>query len=682
MRNATLGAITMTFRVTPGPLLIGHVLALYLWLLPAHAETVTGTAFAITFDGVLITNHHVISECDSEIKARIEGRPDHYYVATVTARDAGRDLAALKLRHPDGQGAQGPIRPIPRAIFRQRPAVEQGEKAITYGFPLRGLLATNGNLTVGYVSALRGLGDDRNYVQITTPVQQGNSGGPLYDGSGHVIGVVVAKLNALRLMLATGDVPQNVNFAVGIGAVRQFLKQNNVQIAEEESTSELPLPEIARKAKLSTYLIECETQDAVLQAPSTVATPSESPRNTGDPEPSATGRQQPVPVELGKLKFSDIRRPYPTLSPNVFEIAISNAGPDRVTELTIAFRRTSGQPCSRNLEEYDGFKKFNLNLPPGDSVVLTGEFSAQAMSFCIVRALGPPVGLAACYNSTVVTDVAIAACTSAIQSGEVQGASLAAAYVSRGNRYDDKGDYDRAIVDYTEAIRLHPKLDYAFFRRGWDNARKNEYDRAIADSSQAIRLNSRSEAALLVRAYSNVRKGDYDRGIADYSAALSLNPKNAGAFRSRADAYLRKRDFDRAIADYTNAIKLLPEDAIAYNNRGHAYQEKGDLERATADYNEAIRLDSTLANSRPNSGYLVQLFSGKSETEARDQFIALQGKYQDLLGNRQPIIRRADLGERGVFYRVQVGPFATSELANQFCEELKNSGGKCVIQRN
>jgi hypothetical protein len=81
-------------------------------------------------------------------------------------------------------------------------------------------------------------------------------------------------------------------------------------------------------------------------------------------------------------------------------------------------------------------------------------------------------------------------------------------------------------------------------------------------------------------------------------------------------------------------------------------------------------------------GYLVQLFSGKSENESHEQFRALQGKYHDLLGNRQPIIRRADLGEKGVFYRAMVGPFTTNELASQFCENLKNAGGKCIVQRN
>src|SRR5262249_43419677 len=154
--------------------------------------------------------------------------------------------------------------------------------------------------------------------------------------------------------LATGDVPQNVNFAVELSAVRQFLRQSNVQVAEEESTNELPPPEIAQKARLSTYLIECEAQDATVAAPAILAPPPVSPRRASVPKPSVA--EQAVPVDLSKLKFSDIRRPYPTLSPQVFEIAISNAGSDWVTELTVAFRRVQDRPCSRNLEEYNGFK--------------------------------------------------------------------------------------------------------------------------------------------------------------------------------------------------------------------------------------------------------------------------------------------------------------------------------------
>src|SRR5262249_5882906 len=80
--------------------------------------------------------------------------------------------------------------------------------------------------------------------------------------------------------------------------------------------------------------------------------------------------------------------------------------------------------------------------------------------------------------------------------------------------------------------------------------------------------------------------------------------------------------------------------------------------------------------------YVVQISSQRSEAEAQASFRALQTKYPSVLGNRQPLIRRADLGSKGVFYRAQVGPFANAEDANQLCSNLKAAGGQCIVQRN
>jgi hypothetical protein len=86
--------------------------------------------------------------------------------------------------------------------------------------------------------------------------------------------------------------------------------------------------------------------------------------------------------------------------------------------------------------------------------------------------------------------------------------------------------------------------------------------------------------------------------------------------------------------------------------------------------------------SAAGGGYAVQVSSQRTEAEAQTAFRALQSKYPEQLGGQQPMIRRADLGDKGVFYRVQIGPFGSSDQAAQLCTSLKNAGGSCVVQRN
>ena len=83
-----------------------------------------------------------------------------------------------------------------------------------------------------------------------------------------------------------------------------------------------------------------------------------------------------------------------------------------------------------------------------------------------------------------------------------------------------------------------------------------------------------------------------------------------------------------------------------------------------------------------SGGYLVQVSSQKNEADAQASFRALQGKFPNVLGSKSPVIKRADLGEKGVYYRAMVGPFGSPDEASQFCGSLKSAGGQCVVQRN
>jgi len=205
---------------------------------PAPARTEadsTGSGFRVA-RGAIVTNHHVIDGCS---RLRVNDT-----AAQVRGSDARSDLALL-----------GVDLPGPSASLRaQRAAV--GEPVAVAGYPLRGLLS-GFNMTTGTLSSLSGLGGDTRYLQITAPVQPGNSGGPMLDSAGNLMGVVVSKLDAIRLAKITGDMAQNVNFAINVNVLRSFLDANSVDYDSASSNKPIPPTAIAEKARGFTVLVEC-----------------------------------------------------------------------------------------------------------------------------------------------------------------------------------------------------------------------------------------------------------------------------------------------------------------------------------------------------------------------------------------------------------------------------------------
>jgi S1-C subfamily serine protease len=175
----------------------------------------TGTGFVVA-QGRALTNHHVIEGCRG---VQVRGSGGRETPARVLASDRDRDLALVEV--PEDAG--------PPLAFRRDPNLRRGEGVVTYGFPLAGLLSSGPTLTTGEISALAGLADNQRQFQISAPVQPGNSGGPLLDTGGNVVGVIVSKLNAQRVAQRTGDIPQNVNFAVKGAEAVEFLRRNRVE---------------------------------------------------------------------------------------------------------------------------------------------------------------------------------------------------------------------------------------------------------------------------------------------------------------------------------------------------------------------------------------------------------------------------------------------------------------------
>jgi tetratricopeptide (TPR) repeat protein len=188
-------------------------------------------------------------------------------------------------------------------------------------------------------------------------------------------------------------------------------------------------------------------------------------------------------------------------------------------------------------------------------------------------------------------DKAIADLTEAIRLGPNDSAMLIMAYLNRGVAYSEKKEYDKAIADYTEIIRRDPNDVEAYFRRGTAYYDKGDYDRAIADYTKTISLSPNETAAYYMRGNSYYAKDDYDRVISDYNEAIRLNPNFAETYYRVGNTYYKKGNYDKAIANYDKALQLKPDHAGAKNNRSAAYGAKSGPAKAIVDFNTAVQIE-------------------------------------------------------------------------------------------
>jgi tetratricopeptide (TPR) repeat protein len=178
----------------------------------------------------------------------------------------------------------------------------------------------------------------------------------------------------------------------------------------------------------------------------------------------------------------------------------------------------------------------------------------------------------------------------------------AVAYYNRGIAHDEKKDYDRAIVDYTRVVEIHPQVA-AYSNRGYAYTHKRDYDRAFADYASAAATDAGYADTYFNRgnAYDDIK--DFDRAAVEYSRAIAIDPMSADSYSDRGLAYAANGHYDRAIADYDRALAIDPKDAQAYDSRGGAFVGLGRYDDAIADFTKAIELYPTHATAYEHRGY-------------------------------------------------------------------------------
>ena len=203
----------------------------------------TGTGFFVSHDGYVLTNSHVI-EGSSNISIILNGKS---VSATLVDHDSSNDIALLKVNET--------VEGLPIELKKK---TKQGTEIAVLGYPNIGLQGNEQKATFGYINANSGIQGDTRYFQISSPIQPGNSGSPMVNENGVVIGIASATLNQTTAIKATGSLAQNVNYAVKIAYALPMLISHGVDYIEPSKRKPLEKTELIESVSDSVVLVVAE----------------------------------------------------------------------------------------------------------------------------------------------------------------------------------------------------------------------------------------------------------------------------------------------------------------------------------------------------------------------------------------------------------------------------------------
>jgi len=230
---------------------------------PSPKSGTTGSGFFVSKLGHIITNEHVVRRCSS---ITVGDSTKKQVTVTLVEADKRNDLALLKISSTQMASVETKslirklgIKVVPLATdgLMRAEDVELGEDVLVAGYPYGEVFSNTIKVTKGIVSANRGLGDDTGQFQIDAAVQPGNSGGPIYDENGNIVGVVVAQLNKRKFEKIVGSIPENVNFGIKASTVRQFLNASGLPTKWSKRSKSMSTRELAKIAKSQTVMVVC-----------------------------------------------------------------------------------------------------------------------------------------------------------------------------------------------------------------------------------------------------------------------------------------------------------------------------------------------------------------------------------------------------------------------------------------
>ncbi len=189
-----------------------------------------GSGFFISDSGYFITNYHVVEDA-RELVIKLEGGT--IFTAEIIASDLANDTVVGKVD----------ARTVPIPLFNGQ--ASKGEEVFTLGYPLISAQGQEQKATLGRINALSGVNNDVRFYQVDTPIQPGNSGGPIINSHGEVVGVVTATLDEIATLRESGALGQNVNYAVKIAYIFPILNSSGLDFSVTSENRKLHMIKIA-----------------------------------------------------------------------------------------------------------------------------------------------------------------------------------------------------------------------------------------------------------------------------------------------------------------------------------------------------------------------------------------------------------------------------------------------------
>jgi tetratricopeptide (TPR) repeat protein/V8-like Glu-specific endopeptidase len=509
----------------------------------------TGSGFLVKQGSnyFVITNRHVIENARQGVAVHfLPGDERRFSVPKEQTRivrvHRSADLAIVDVTQAAKEIDKLRIEAVQLAPAGHSPKV--GEHVFAIGHPGGGAVGLlTSTLTDGIVSAVGRPADKSTFVQVTTPINPGNSGGPLFDDEGQVVGV-----NTFILRKNRGDVNlEALNFALEGSFIREVLSDPGKSLSAPEIAALLAPPqkpvmlEAALKAKLVKIVV---------------------------------GGYRPLGGSVER-------------STKIFGLGADNRHVIRF------FCREAGDYAVAAVNT--GSDHLDLAVVDGAGTVVASDTQAKPDPDVAFKVKEPGVYTVFVLNGSKMDAIVVLMLMEKRNLGANK-KERPAEHFNWGIKHLEKKQYNEAIAEFTEVIRMDPGFPKAYLNRGIAYMGRKEYDTAIADFSQVIRIEPRDAMAYTNRGLAYSKKKDYDSAIVDYQLAIQIDPKEVSAYNALAWVLAacpkaNVRNGRQAVEIATIACKLSEwMDPVALDTLSAAKAQSGNFREAVLWEKKAIEL--------------------------------------------------------------------------------------------